>query len=285
MNTMSKLFFNLIIISFLGGNIQSQVVLDKQFSKDSYQHVVIANMSGSIDVQPSSDEYIHIKAVCESGKVHADLSLDWFTWNNFVKVYLRTPCSISEDKMQVSEEDPFSFRQWESNCDWDSKEENPFPVFNFEIKIPKGVRIYTSTILEGDISIKGIRDQIYATNINGDILLESVDKITKAHTVNGDVEITYRSLPQSDGELETLNGDIKISMDSGADFTVLFSSFMGEMYTDFDDLEITPRIHKKSVSEDGFKFSLKKEKEIKIGAGGPVLSIQTFNGDVIISKN
>ena len=282
---MMKLYPALVIIIAFSGNIFSQVVLDEQFSNNKYQHVVIANMSGSIDVQPSSDNNIYIKATTETGKIHPDLSLEWITYENFVKVYLKTPCSVSKDKMTVSADDPFSFQQWKSNCDWDTHEEDDFPVIKFEIKIPSSVNIYVSTLLQGDITINGIDEFIYATNINGDILLEDVDKVTKAQTINGNVEVNYRSKPLTGGELETLNGDIKITLMESADLTILFSSFMGEMYTDFDEVEIKPNIQKKSASEDGFKFSMKEEKEVKIGSGGPIFSIKTFNGDVIIRKH
>ncbi len=62
-----------------------------------------------------------------------------------------------------------------------------------------------------------------------------------------------------------------------------FKSFNGSLYTNIDPLESLPAIVNKTETGKGIKFKVETER-YKIRNGGPLLDVETFNGDAFIKE-
>ncbi len=154
---------------------------------------------------------------------------------------------------------------------------------HFKVKIPMNAHIYASTINDGDVIISNTRGQVSAININGHIKLKQIAGKTNANTINGNVDIDYIKNPGDDSRYYTLNGDIHVNFPTTVSANMSFKSFNGSLYTNIDPLESLPAIVNKTETGKGIKFKVETER-YKIRNGGPLLDVETFNGDAFIKE-
>jgi DUF4097 and DUF4098 domain-containing protein YvlB len=264
--------------------IYAQVIFKKSFAVSQVKHVVISNISGPISVTKSNSKEISIKVTKNGKDLDPNVSLDLIEKDNAVIVYLRTPCTKPKSEINYSVDGSNIFGNWESNCNWNSTSQDAFSLLEFEVSIPENVDIYAQTILNGDIEIKGATGDVYAQNVNGAIHLEGIMSLIKASTVNGDIDIEFVKTPLRSAEISTINGEVNIKTIANADFNATFKSFQGDLYTDHKTVEVQPLKTAKEKGKNGFKLTMSEVKSLTIGKGGPVIAVETFNGDAYLIK-
>ncbi len=156
----------------------------------------------------------------------------------------------------------------------------------YTIKVPNSLNLEISTINDGDLEVTNVVGLIKANNINGKIDILNAQKVYEAHTINGDVTINYLSSPPNNAKFYTLNGELTVSFPENFSADCQYKSFQGELFTDFEDTEtLTGKVDKfeeKRKGETITKYS--KSNILRIGKGGPNISLETFNGDIFIKK-
>jgi hypothetical protein len=80
--------------------------------------------------------------------------------------------------------------------------------YDFEVRLPRGIRLHLRTINDGDIAVQGTSGRFEIRNINGEISLRDIEGTGEASTINGDLTVGYRSNPRGDVRLKTLNGEL-----------------------------------------------------------------------------
>ncbi|RDY58698.1 hypothetical protein DX873_13530 [Flagellimonas nanhaiensis] len=156
---------------------------------------------------------------------------------------------------------------------------------NFKLKVPNSVKINTSTINDGEISIKNTKgNYLEVSNINGGISLHNITGTTKLSCINGEVDISYAKNPTSDSEYHSLNGDINISYQKSLSANISFKSMNGELYTDFDINKQYSSTKKDTGNKKMGKYKYEAKPVVQIGNGGVEFNFETLNGDVIIKK-
>ena len=145
------------------------------------------------------------------------------------------------------------------------------------------VHVMASTINNGDVFISNTRGEVVAKNINGHIKIKQITGKTNANTINGNVDIDYMKNPGGDSRYYTLNGDIHVNFPTTVSATMSFKSFNGDLYTNIDPLETLPAIVNKTETSKGIKFKVESDR-FKIRSGGPLLDVETFNGDAYIKE-
>ena len=199
-----------LLASTICSSLQSQEIFDETFSKASVEHVLISNFSGPITVTKNNSNIINVKASLENGIQLENVDIDFKITNNYLMVYLKTPCTKPKESLQFDHQNPNQFNNWKSNCQWMEGDDRKIPTYRFQVSIPDDTYIYTSTIMDGDIEIVGISKEIWASNIDGSISLESVVNVASAKTINGDIDVTYHDKPNINSEFSTINGTINI---------------------------------------------------------------------------
>jgi len=139
----------------------------------------------------------------------------------------------------------------------------------FEVKVPAGVRFVGRTV-NGGISARGIQAEAEAHTVNGGIDIEARG-LTHAETVNGGISARVDRADWKDKlQLKTVNGGIEVSLPASTGANVKAGTVNGDIETDFP-LTVKGKFGRRRI-------------EGSIGGGGPVLEMETVNGDIKLSK-
>jgi len=152
--------------------------------------------------------------------------------------------------------------------------------FDFKIRVPRNTQIVLCTINEGTVSVKGMRADFIVRSVNGPISLRDMAGSGEATTVNGAVTASFVAAPRGDSLFRTINGDIVLSMPDAFAADLDLKTFNGGLYTDFD---AQPRAIKAAAvpqRKDGkLVYKTNEFATVRVGNGGPLLTLDTFNGD------
>jgi len=241
---------------------------------------IVDNINGFVKVEGYDGSKVVMEAK-ELMKAKSQSALDYLVKN------VQLGIEESKDTLQI-------YVDGTCNCNcgnhrrynWNNCELEGDFLYDFTIKVPKGMNIWLSTVNNGDIEVKNVLGKLQISNINGAISLDGVAGGGKVKTINGDVKITYQSVPTQDSEYYTLNGDLTVFLPSSLSADMSFKSFNGEFYTNFDISERLPSFAQINQEDGhGTKYKIDEKTKIRVGKGGVNLDFETFNGDIFIKKN
>jgi len=153
--------------------------------------------------------------------------------------------------------------------------------FDFKIRVPRNTKIVLCTINEGTVTVKGMRADFIVRSVNGPISLTDMAGSGEATTVNGGISASLVSAPRGDSLFHTINGDLVLRMPDAFAADIDLKTFNGGLYTDFD---AQPRAIKTAAvpqRKDGkLVFQTNPFATVRVGNGGPLLTLDTFNGDL-----
>ncbi|HLA70397.1 MAG TPA: hypothetical protein VK624_02730 [Steroidobacteraceae bacterium] len=153
--------------------------------------------------------------------------------------------------------------------------------FDFKIRVPRNTQIVLCTINEGEVTVKGMRADFNVRSVNGPIELIDIAGSGEATTVNGGIEASFVAAPRENSLFRTINGDLVLSMPDAFAADLDMKTFSGGLYTDFDS---EPRPIKAAAVPERKNGKLVYQTNpyatVRIGSGGPLLTLDTFNGDV-----
>ena len=123
--------------------------------------------------------------------------------------------------------------------------------------------------------------------VNGDLLIDGVEGSVDADTVNGTIVVRGAS---GEIELETVNGGIELELGPGVIDQISLSSVNGTIEVFLTgSAEIRAETVNGRITND-FGLEVKKGKYVgssmrgSIGAGGPVIELETVNGGIQVSS-
>jgi hypothetical protein len=275
---MTKLFY-LILFALLHSNIIGQDLIEPT-DLNGVKAVVIANISGGIDVKPHNSMKLTIKGTINAdNKIKNEISVKKVLHNDTLIIYIESP--LTRLKLWDNEDhfrDSWAVYDWENqgNCE----EMHEFTI-DMKVNLPADVPLSISTINDGDLSVDSYQAPLWVNNINGSISTYKVKDLRRARTINGDVDIYFDDEIGHDGDFYTLNGTINAYYRSGTDVNLSFKSFNGDFYTDMD-IETLPSITKTNNDANGLILKISESIRMKMGQGGVWHQFETFNGNAII---
>jgi hypothetical protein len=152
--------------------------------------------------------------------------------------------------------------------------------FDFTIRVPRDTKLTLCTVNESAISVKGTRADFDIRNVNGRIDLADIAGSGEVVTVNGGIKASFVAAPRGNTLFRTINGDLVLAMPDAFSADLDMKTFNGGLFTDF---EATPRAIKAALPErkDGkLIYQTNPYATVRIGNGGPLITLDTFNGDV-----
>lgn len=266
---------SLIMLIYIGVQAQDE---NRQFDADNYHTVVIANINGSITIEGSTTDEISIKGK-KTQWDNDEVSFVYKENDGVLAAYVKTPCNYIDFDQKREDKDDWKYFNWRNNCDWGDHEMSN--KIDLTISLPAHMKLYVSTINDGDVTVEKMTGELSVNNINGSITLEGVKDVLHAKTINGDVDLTFTDSPSKEGYYYTLNGDINAFFPEQFSANMTFKSFSGDFYTNIDNIEMMPSIIKKVKNDDGTKYK-NQGSVMKVGNGGVELNFETFNGDAIV---
>ena len=107
--------------------------------------------------------------------------------------------------------------------------------YQFEVPKTMKIKVVTENYNSNDISINGMVNEIEAMSQSGDIIINGVTGPIVAKTVSGDISITFNALNQKfPTSVNSVSGDVDITLRADERGNFLFSSITGEIFTDLD---------------------------------------------------
>lgn len=140
--------------------------------------------------------------------------------------------------------------------------------------------------VSGDIQLRGPVGTLQAQSVSGSIQAERVGIASNVQTVSGEIEIGARTLT---GEYNTVSGNIALTGSPAAGLEV--HSHSGEVTLRLPrgadaELEITTWSGEIAIDFGGARLlqSSRRERQVRLGRGGPHVELSTFSGSVTVAE-
>jgi DUF4097 and DUF4098 domain-containing protein YvlB len=146
------------------------------------------------------------------------------------------------------------------------------------VEAPAGMSLKLSTVNEGDVTVRGAFGDFAVNNVNGGIEMSDIAGSGEAHTVNGKVKVEFAKNPTGPSSFKSVNGELRLSFQPDLSADVQLKTFNGEAWTDFDSSTLPSEVGHWT----GKRYSRNGSTAIRIGSGGPAISLDTLNGNIYI---
>jgi DUF4097 and DUF4098 domain-containing protein YvlB len=156
--------------------------------------------------------------------------------------------------------------------------------YDFKIRVPRNISLELKTVNHSHISVEGTSGDFKISNVNGGIEMKEVEGSGSVHTVNGPVKVTFARNPAGATSFKSVNGTLDITFRGGLNADVKMKTFNGGMYTDFPVTTLPVAAMQPERRNGGFVWKSNRMTGVRIGSGGPELSFDTLNGDVLIKN-
>ncbi len=214
--------------------------------------VNIRNTMGTINVEPSADDQVHVIAATEwsKGDWRKDLDFEVVSTGNTVTicaVWSRGKCSADDYNSRV--------RRGSSHSDVRAM---------LTVQVPAGVRVDAWTV-SGDVAVRAAAP-VKARTIDGDIKVGTSVGPVDAETVNGDVDIRMTTLADlGPVRAVTKNGDVAAWVPEITDGRIEAATMNGRIGSDFGGLDEAGAGDRRSFATS-------------VGTGAREYAVQTLNG-------
>jgi hypothetical protein len=172
---------------------------------------------------------------------------------------------------------------WRGPAWWDRRRYDA--SVSLTLQVPRDVRVRLCTVNGEEVTVSGVEGDFDVSNVNGKVRLEDMRGSGRATTVNGGIEATFASAPRGESLFKTVNGAIAATFPRDLSASLRLKTFNGEVYTDFDTtaLPVTPEPARRP-GVPRHVYRTRGFTNVRVGAGGPVLTFDTLNGDVRILR-
>lgn len=143
---------------------------------------------------------------------------------------------------------------------------------DYRLRVPRQVRVEYAGTVEGDIYFRNLEGPLQARTLSGNITGAGLTGTVAFKATNGDVSVAFRRLPAEGGtvRLETLNGNIHLTLPEGANADLAMQTVAGKI----DTPGVLPA---KANSED-------RVVRVRTGRGGTTILIRTVRGNIRLTE-
>jgi hypothetical protein len=159
--------------------------------------------------------------------------------------------------------------------------------YGFTLKVPVRTDLVLSTVLDGDIDVRGIEGTFDIRNVVGRVRLIDAAGSGDAQAVSAGVTVAFRRHPDGPCSFKSVSGDVEVDFpgEPSADFRI--KTMNGEVYSDFEVtyLPQAPPVRQER-REAGGKYVYRSDSGygVRTGKGGPEIKLETMTGDILIAK-
>jgi hypothetical protein len=156
--------------------------------------------------------------------------------------------------------------------------------YAFELKVPFKTDVAVSTVTDGDVEVSGVEGEFDVHNVNGKLRLSEVAGSGTAETVNGVLTAGFKKAPSGPCSFKTINGDLVITLPGSVSADFRLKTFNGQVYSDFAVTSLPSRPPVREEAKGKFVYKSDRSFGVRAGQGGPEISLDTMNGDILIKK-
>lgn len=238
--------------------------------------LVVDNVDGHVYVRSRDGSQVHVSA---HKIIHAETDSDLREAKNDVKLdFTERPGNVS-----VYYDAPWRCNGEGRGCHGDLRHFYNV-TYNIDVEVPPAARIVVSTVNSGDVRVNGVSGHFDISNVNGGISMDGIGGSGDAHTVNGPVAVHFVKNPLSATSFKSINGQLDAYFQPGLSADLLFKTFNGEIFSDFD---VAPGVLPKTVAEQHngkYVYRSNRAAAGRAGNGGPEILFDAFNGNIRLHK-
>jgi|KBSMisStaDraftv2_1062788.scaffolds.fasta_scaffold287477_2 hypothetical protein len=156
-------------------------------------------------------------------------------------------------------------------------------TYDIDVEVPRAARAVVSTVNHGDVHVDGMTGDFDVSDVNGGIVMTKISGSGDVHTVNGPVRVEFVKNPAGASSFKSVNGALDVYFQPSLNADLLFKTFNGQIYSDFD---VAPRATPiESERKNGrYVYRSNRLQGGSAGRGGPQLSFDTLNGNVRLHR-
>lgn len=246
---------------------------DKSTEHKSYtgvRELIVDNITGAIEVTAATGPSVEM----DIEKTLSARSQDRLT-------IARREISLAERRegglLELVVDGPFRHGH---SIDFDGPDLYSF-TYDFKIRVPREISLDLRTVNRSHILVEGTSGDFKIANVNGGIEMRDVAGSGSVHTVNGPVKVTFARNPTGPTSFKSVNGTLDVAFQPGLNADIKMKTFNGGMYTDFP-VSPQPVAMEPERRNGAMVWRSNRMTAVRIGSGGPELSFETLNGQVLI---
>lgn len=263
----------------ISGAVFAQQLEEKSTDHKSYSGVrelVIDNVSGSIEVTASTGGTVEVE-------IAKSLRADSQDRMNIAKKEVSLAERREGGLVQLMVDGPFRCHCSDNSISFHGRELYQF-TYDFKIRVPRDISLDLRTVNRSHITVEGTAGDFKINNVNGGIEMREIEGSGAVHTVNGPVKVTFARNPRGAASFKSVNGTLDVSFRPGLNADVKMKTFNGGMYTDFPVTTLPVEAAAPEHVNGKIVWRRNRMTGVRIGSGGPELSFETLNGDVLIKN-
>jgi DUF4097 and DUF4098 domain-containing protein YvlB len=153
------------------------------------------------------------------------------------------------------------------------------------LQVPRDARVRLCTVNGGSVTVTGVNGDFDVSNVNGKLVLTEMGGSGRANTVNGSIEATFTAVPRVESLFKTVNGTIDATFPRSLAADLSLKTFNGGLFTDFDTTPLPVAAEREErQGRPKYVYRQRGTTKVRVGAGGPLLTFETLNGDVRIQR-
>jgi DUF4097 and DUF4098 domain-containing protein YvlB len=238
-------------LAFTDLRAQSQDEWSRTYELSAAGIVEVHNVNGAIDVEPSSDGKVHVRAERTAKAVSEAAAKELLQKVEIVE-------QATPDHLRLETRGPrgvlggghYSVRYW--------------------ISLPAGASVKV-TNTNGRITLADLSGAVEARTTNGGVAGRGLEGRIEASTTNGGIEMEIDAVDDDGIVLETTNGGVRVSLPASAKADISASVTNGGIDTGALPIE--------RVGETS-----RRRLEGRLNGGGPRIRLETTNGGIQISE-
>jgi hypothetical protein len=256
--------------------LEKKEAVQKEFRFDDPQKgktVTVDNVFGSITVRGTAAATVRLEA---TRTLRADTPADLEQAARDVTLKM----SEKDNRVDIFVDGPFRCR----DGGIEMHDPDYIVAYDFTLEVPARTDLVLKTVNQGDIRVAGVSGAFSVRNVNGRIEMEGIAGSGSCHTVNGRVRAVFRENPAAACSFRTVNGDVDVRFAPGlaADFSL--KTLNGDMYSDFPVSYLPSKAQPGRREKGRFVYRSRGFQGVRVGKGGPEITVDTLNGDIIIAN-
>jgi len=255
----------------------AQNVEDKSTEHRSYagaRELILDNVTGSIEVTAAT-----------GGTVEVDIEKTLRAWSQDRLALAKKEISLAERRegglVELMVDGPFRCHCSDNSINFHDHDLYEF-VYNFKVRVPRDIKLDLRTVNHSDISVTGTAGDFRIRNVNGGIEMRDVEGAGTVSTVNGPVKVTFARNPAEATSFKSVNGTLDVTFRNGLNADLKMKTMNGGMYTDFPVTALPVAADQPEHRNGMTVWRRNRMTGVRIGNGGPELTFETLNGEVLI---
>jgi hypothetical protein len=238
-------------LAFTGLSAQSKDEWTRTYGLSPAGQVELTNANGEINVEPSTDGKVHVRAERTAKAATEEAARELLT-----KITIRE--DVTPERIRLETEGPsrgflsggnYSVRYW--------------------LSVPAEASVKV-TNTNGRVSVSDLSGAVEARTTNGGVTARGLKGRVEASTTNGGVEVDVDQVHAEGIRLETTNGGVRLTLPNSAKADVRADVTNGGIDTGTLAIEKVGEASRRHV-------------EGRLNGGGPRISLETTNGGIRIS--